>query len=338
MSSTSSPSTVASYTVPVITSYVHLGALPTTTTLPPNCLSDALNFQVDGLGLPWTYYTVGCARSQCCPSSNFYSSSFQWYSEYYSPAVCPSGYEPVAADPIISTRPSETVRFCCPTYVQNPMQNKILRLTISDSGFTGPSSAAGFPNAATLTAPYYNWACQDADTSYPMISVYDGIIDQKFLSATSSSVFWYALAYPIQIRWKQGDFDDIGTLTSTSSNSTAASTSLATTPMASSATESITKSNRDRLSTGAIAGICVALGVLAIIALVAIAIWFRRRSKRRVEQEATGSSYAGKAAVSQPSNHQVEESKPLQPQELFATPEIDSDTRYELPAAENDPR
>ena len=116
MSSTSSSSPTSSYTIPVITSYVHLGSLPTVTTLPPDCLTNALDFQVDGLGLPYTYFTVGCALSSCCPSGNFYSSAFQWYSEYYSPAVCPSGYVSIAADPIISTMAGETVRFCCPRY------------------------------------------------------------------------------------------------------------------------------------------------------------------------------------------------------------------------------
>ena len=115
--STISTTISTTYPIPTITSYTNLGPIPTTITFPPNCQTDVFDFNADGIGVPYTYYTQGCALSSCCPSSHVYSTAFEWYSNYYSPAVCPSGYTSGPADPIISTQSGETVKWCCPTFV-----------------------------------------------------------------------------------------------------------------------------------------------------------------------------------------------------------------------------
>ena len=113
----SSAASVTTYTIPTITSYVNLGPLPTTVKFPPDCQTDVYDFDALGIGVPWTYYTQGCALSTCCPSGHVYSTAFEWYSKYYSPAVCPYGYTPGPMDPIISTSSNENARWCCPTLV-----------------------------------------------------------------------------------------------------------------------------------------------------------------------------------------------------------------------------
>lgn len=119
MASTSSSPTSATttYAISSVTSYTNLGPMPTVLTFPPNCQTDAFDFlgSTAGIGVPWTYYTQGCALSSCCPSSHVYSTPFEWYSKYYSPGVCPYGYATGPVDPIISTASDETVRWCCPT-------------------------------------------------------------------------------------------------------------------------------------------------------------------------------------------------------------------------------
>jgi hypothetical protein len=113
------PSTsTASITTPPLPSTIlttNQGPLPTSLALPTTCLEELYDFNTYGLGLPWTYMTQGCARSACCPESHIYSTAFQWLSEYYSPAVCPSQYRQCAAPSQLVPDEGETIRFCCPT-------------------------------------------------------------------------------------------------------------------------------------------------------------------------------------------------------------------------------
>lgn len=57
--------------------------------------------------------------SACCPYSKFYTTALGWYSSYYSPAVCPQGYQTCNGPwEVASTlNATEHVRFCCPTFV-----------------------------------------------------------------------------------------------------------------------------------------------------------------------------------------------------------------------------
>ena len=115
MSSTAPTSVSTLYAIPTITSYINVGPMTTAINFPANCRNDVYDFGESGIGLPYSYYTQGCALSSCCPSNHVYSSAFEWYSYYYSPAVCPFGYTQGPVDPIISTASGENARWCCPT-------------------------------------------------------------------------------------------------------------------------------------------------------------------------------------------------------------------------------
>jgi hypothetical protein len=111
------PTTTWSYVQ--ITSSTNLGPMPTAVEFPPDC-TNMYNFRTTVLGASWsTVYTGGCAMSTCCPYSNFYTTAFGWYSSYYSPAVCPQGYQTCRGPwEVASTLgATEHVKFCCPTFV-----------------------------------------------------------------------------------------------------------------------------------------------------------------------------------------------------------------------------
>jgi hypothetical protein len=114
--STSSMATsTASPIIPTITSSTNLGPMTTPLTFPADCTDNMWNMQTDGLGVPWTYYTQGCAVSSCCPSSkNNPTEGWGWYSSYYSPRVCPAQYKTCQAPSIITAAQGETVAWFCP--------------------------------------------------------------------------------------------------------------------------------------------------------------------------------------------------------------------------------
>jgi hypothetical protein len=103
-----------------IASSTNLGPMTTPVQFPPDC-TNLYDFHTTVLGQPnWsTLYTGGCAMSSCCPYSSIYTTGLAWYSSYYSPAVCPQGYQTCPGPwEVASTLPStEHVRFCCPVYV-----------------------------------------------------------------------------------------------------------------------------------------------------------------------------------------------------------------------------
>lgn len=104
-------------TMPDFTTSTNLGPLTTKASFPEECFSDLYDMHTIGLGLPWTYNTAGCAVSSCCPSSQPYTYDWGWMTSYYSPGVCPSGYrgcDPPGEPTQLSTKPGETIAFCCP--------------------------------------------------------------------------------------------------------------------------------------------------------------------------------------------------------------------------------
>jgi hypothetical protein len=104
-------------TLPPFTTSKNLGQLPLVS-FPNDCISSLWDMQTTGLGLPWTYETAGCAVSTCCPSSNFYTEPWAWYTSYYSPGVCPSQYTACSAPFSFLTATlakDESIALCCPT-------------------------------------------------------------------------------------------------------------------------------------------------------------------------------------------------------------------------------
>jgi hypothetical protein len=140
-----------------------------------------------------------------------------------------------------------------------------------------PPVANGLPDPATT--PYDNWFCQRryynlSSTAY----VYNDIFNQGFVR-TESINSWYYAAYPLQIRWKAGDFDNIATLTGSpisSASSPPANSAPSSSPIAAVAPPTSTLSN------GVIAAIVVVVGLILVAALAGLLWWLRKRSRERV--------------------------------------------------------
>ena len=101
----------------IVTPSTNLGALTTPVSFPAIC-TNQFDFHTTILGKDsWSSLLVGgCALSQCCPSSQFYTSESAWYHSYFSPGVCPQGYQtcdgPTELETILPAE--ESVLFCCP--------------------------------------------------------------------------------------------------------------------------------------------------------------------------------------------------------------------------------
>jgi hypothetical protein len=108
------------------------GPLPTTTS-PTDCFASIWDFNTNGLGIPWTKLTQGCAAKTCCPYDNVCAEPWAWMRSYYSPGVCPSQYGSCPGAPgssASSTAPGETIAFYCLTSkLTLGLQTKIRPLT-----------------------------------------------------------------------------------------------------------------------------------------------------------------------------------------------------------------
>ncbi|ORY06214.1 hypothetical protein BCR34DRAFT_590650 [Clohesyomyces aquaticus] len=147
-------------TINVISS-TNIGPLNTPVTFPAIC-TNQFNFHTSILGAPtWSSLRVGgCALSQCCPSSRFYTDDNAWYTSYFSPGVCPAGYQtcngPIEVEKTLPA--GESVRFCCPDIPYEyayPIQIrwKDADFVLKTSGRSTPTvtSAGLSPPSGTLT-------------------------------------------------------------------------------------------------------------------------------------------------------------------------------------------
>jgi len=195
-------------------------------------------------GATWTsLFTQGCALSTCCPYSKFYTTANAWYSSYYSPAVCPENYHtcngPTEVSSALAT--GETAKFCCPSNYLCPLW----------SGFSICESALSTSTTATA---------MDLYDQTPL----------SIITVPPDPTAPYQYAYPLQIRWKEGDFSAVSTPTSTIPN----------TPTQTPATPSATVVLKNGLSTGAIVGIAVVAGIV-VLAAIGVLVWWLR-GKRTV--------------------------------------------------------
>lgn len=89
----------------------------------------------------------------------------------------------------------------------------------------------------------------------------------------------YQYAYPLQIRWKEGDFSSVGTSTF----------SIPNTQTPTPATPSATVVPKKGLSTGAVTGIAAAVGIVVLAATVVLVWWLRgkRKAGRSLVADAT---------------------------------------------------
>ncbi|KAK0125484.1 hypothetical protein ONS96_009321 [Cadophora gregata f. sp. sojae] len=246
---TNPTTTVTCLATATITSSTNLGPLTTPVAFPSIC-SNQFDFPTTILGQSsWSSLLLGgCALSQCCPSSRFYTSDNAWYSSYFSPGVCPQGYQtcngPAEVETILPA--GESVRFCCPL------------------GYTCPMWPC-FSICATLRA--------SATTALVVDNiVHQSIYSTETLSAQTGVSTAYDYAYPIQIRWKDSDF--------------AVQTSSSALPAGTSSGFKSGIGNK-KLSTGTIAAIAVVVAVLALASLILAVWWFRKRGKAKAGPVAT---------------------------------------------------
>lgn len=143
---------------------------------------------------------------------------------------------------------------------------------------------------APATEPAFNWFCQNTsiNTSTSAIQL-DNMFDQITLSTLKPGSLQnnYYAAYPLQIRWKEGDFGSVKTTTSstTPTSSLAPAQSWGSGRPTSTSVSGVQMHDSRALPTGAIAAIAVVAGVVALSALGVLVWWLRRTSKGRHSSE-----------------------------------------------------
>lgn len=249
---------------------------PTVLTLPTSC--EALPTSVSGGGLYFGHNGASYFDNDCFPTSTLSEANTQsgWGLYYYSPAVsCPLGWSAVAtarssfgglSNTYLALGSATTAVLCCP------------------SGYTALSfdhqCQSNYPvNTKTLLTLAYKAPSTDVNGNW---------IATATSTAThnvSTTGDWTIFGDGIPI-WYQASDQVLFTATSTSaSSSTAASTSG---PTASSSSSTTPTSAPSGLSSGAKTGIgiAVAVGVLAIAAIIGFFIFQRRRRYRAAPREA----------------------------------------------------
>ena len=159
------------------------------------------------------------------------------------------------------------------------------------------------------------------------MTVYDNLVDQEIVSTVEASSLgrWYLIAYPIQIRWRDGDFNNEATPTSTTSTGVSSTRR----PTSSSTTKLQGSHGSNGLDAGAIAGISVGLVLFAIGVIALVFFQRRRRAAPRKLDVAERRSQTIKYK-----SYELEQSLPQQatveqPHELFATPELEGTAAHE---------
>lgn len=199
---------------------------------------------------------------------------------YYSPGVCPAEYRSCQPPPAtgvqsLSSSDGETIAFCCPTNYDCPYDG------------SGP----------------FSLCISELSTSTSVI-VLNNIYQQQIVSTRSFTVpsgdaYMYEIAYPIQVRYKEGETIPTGAVSSSSSNVGSAVLSQSQSQRSPSDGSSGSKSGGG-LSGGAIAGILI--GAIAALALVVVAVLllllYRKNKSKQVSPSAEGadvvnSAYAG---------------------------------------------
>jgi hypothetical protein len=93
----------------------NLGPLTTAVSFPSSCGEHFYDMRTTYLGINgFTLPTAGFELSQCRPSGIVYTHEWAWYSSYFSPGVCPLGYNRCAAPQTLSSVSGETIALCCP--------------------------------------------------------------------------------------------------------------------------------------------------------------------------------------------------------------------------------
>ncbi|KAH8669134.1 hypothetical protein BX600DRAFT_435636 [Xylariales sp. PMI_506] len=255
-----------------------LGALTTTFTPPTTCnvnVYDILATDEDCVAgtsvVACAYFQLGdqASTSACLPSA--------WEPStlaYFSPGVCPDGYQTACSSVVTSDGTAETQATCCPTGY----------LCQTNEGFGWYSTDLCYwPIPSTVTFVY--------------TSTQIGV-GASTITATGGGQAAIN-AYGVDIRWKAADFASSTTTTSSATTASAqtsgsAGTGTATSTGGGASTASAdgqssgasSPSTSSGLSTGAQAGIGVGAAIIAIAAIIAGIVFYRRRKARSGPHEA----------------------------------------------------
>ncbi|PYH90756.1 hypothetical protein BO71DRAFT_452572 [Aspergillus ellipticus CBS 707.79] len=225
--------------------------LTTTFTPPSSCINEL--WLVSSSTKTWM--NLGpLSMSECLPSG--------WeVSSYYSPGLCPSGYDIAASGIIYDGTVTETAATCCPT---TGIQKYSTRTTYTP-GWTELERCTWEPGKGTTLDFTYTWVDSDGSTTS---------------TASSMSSNGHINGYAISIRWQSTDFTTPSATTTTAAISTA-STASSTTSGTQSPTASPTSSpSPSGLSTGAKAGIGIGVAAAGILAIL-LGLFFMRRRKAK---------------------------------------------------------
>ncbi|RGP79770.1 hypothetical protein FLONG3_2083 [Fusarium longipes] len=208
-----------------------------------------------GTGAPsaCTYMQLGPSASDadCFPSSLELGSTF-----YYSPGICPSGFEVACS----STIGGETRATCCPSSFSCQ----------TESGW-----------------PWYSTdLCTIAIPRTVEVIVSESVVGGDWERHTVNGAAANAIGIPI--RWHSSDFQSTATTEArTSATDSATETFSSSTSTSSSGSLSDSSSDNRGLSTGAKAGIGIGIGVAALLGFAASG-WFVLRARRNKKAAAVG--------------------------------------------------
>ncbi|ETS83550.1 hypothetical protein PFICI_05426 [Pestalotiopsis fici W106-1] len=232
----------------------NLGALTTTAPLSSSCV-DELDVVYKVHTTPEGYYYL--LNGPLEPASCYPSGYAGITTQYYSPApACPSGFTSACGTVNAIGTVSETAYTCCPTEYDYTCQTNASYAWESTLGCVYPVDSS-------------------SSTAWTVVKISSGLTS----TITSTGYAGGMNAYSIQVRFQASD---LTTATSTSSQTTPTTAAVTGTNNDSPSSTSEASSSSNGLSTGAIAGIAVGVGLvgLAIIGAVAFLMIKKRKQKR----------------------------------------------------------
>lgn len=233
--------------------------LPLTTiyTPPQSCLDAPFTLQTSSSGVAGfssAWRDPSQTSANCYPSSY---SSLQYNWGWYSPGVCPSGYNIAQSRIVRNGSIGTTLAFCCPA-----------SMTISGLSSSGGSN--------------YQY-CTSLASDVPVWSY----INNAWSIVTASSFSFTAFQWPISVEWALSDLSrftpasaPVLAATATSTISSLASGANIGSPSTGSPASPPFSFERG-LSTGAQVGIGAGIGLAAIAVIVAVILWLLKRRKVR---------------------------------------------------------
>ncbi|KAI1327698.1 hypothetical protein F5Y16DRAFT_398987 [Xylariaceae sp. FL0255] len=246
----------------------NLGPLPTTFELASSCMAELDTvYKVFTVETNFYYLLQGPVTATTCYPSGYAANTAQ----YYSPALCPTGFTSACQSLNQAGDVTETVVKCCPT--QYNLQCN--------------TDSASYPWQSTLGCT--NPVNSASTTAWTVQQVSDSATDVT----TSNGYIGGINAYSIEVRHQSSDFMSTSTTTTATESSSSTLTGGGTSNSGGSQSSSDRASNNkySGLSTGAIAGIAIGVALVAIIAIGgAIALMLKKRGANKAQSGINGAS------------------------------------------------